>query len=180
MFTPETANVYSPFTDESIPKEDRGIYFCRWISSYFTHPAEGLASGDVALLNQDSPSDTKPSTMSQLTADEQVMILDFEPARRADITYYLLDPAVNEGILRNAFSQLAGEPLPAWPNVPVKSFWGEETVWSVIFSQRKLENWIQQLHGRGKGGGRCWVRTYESHCIPGAHHFVSGVLLIIG
>lgn len=161
-------NIYSPFLDASIPEEKRGVAFCEWISSYFTHPIEGLTSGDPVALNQNAPSTTKPSAMSGFTAEQHTAILDYKPPLRGDTAYYEIDPQVNEGILRNAFTQ--PDSPGAWPDVPVKLLWGDETAWSVIYSERKLGRLILQLLEENKGG---WVRSYKSVCLPGGNHFVS-------
>lgn len=139
-----------------------------WISSYFTHSSQGLESGDSALLNQRTPSTAKPSSFSQFTAEERSAVIDVKPFLRADILYTALDPAANEAIRQHVFNQQ--ESLPPWPNVPVKSLWGDQTAWTVIFSQRELERWLQQL--RGDKSER-WVRAYETNIVSGGNHFVS-------
>ncbi|GJJ10594.1 hypothetical protein Clacol_004821 [Clathrus columnatus] len=169
VFTPPI-DVYHPLADESVPKEERGTYFCHWISSYFDHPPEGIATGDPTLLNQTTPSTTKPSSYSQFTDEEREAIIDNKPSLRADIFFFRIDPQVNTDILRHAFTQQDDSPAPpAWPNVPARSLWCSETAWSVIFSLRETERWVVRINEENKGR---WVRPYDSICVEGGNHFL--------
>ncbi|GJJ06165.1 hypothetical protein Clacol_000354 [Clathrus columnatus] len=151
---PLPPNIYNPLLDESMPIEERGT--C-------------IISGDPALLNQYSPSTIKLSCYSQFTEEELAAIIDNEPLRRTDILFFELDQQVNVDILRYAFLQHDDSPRPAWPNVPVKSLWGDETPWSVIFSLRELERWLDRI--KEDNNGR-WIRAYDSNCVQGGNHFL--------
>lgn len=153
LFSPPL-NTYLPSKDVSIPRQDRQLHMFHWISSYFIHPSQGLESGNPALLNQTISSTVKPSSFSQFTAEERTAMIDIKPSLRGDILYSVLDPAVNEAIRQYVFSQHESQStLPPWPNVPVKSLWGNQTVW--------------------KGDERRhWVRAYETNIVPGGNHFL--------
>lgn len=170
LFFPYPKGFWHPLFDESKSKEEREPFLFDWISSHFIHPSEAIASSNFELANHKTPDASRPSVYAQLTAEERATMLDLNPLTRADLPYSRLDQAVNEYILKRAFTQQDNQNLIAWPNVPVKSLYGDQTCPLFIFGQWELEKW-RKIHEADAKENRRWVRNLESTCIPGKNHF---------
>lgn len=169
-FFPYPMVVYVPLLDESKPAEERGPFFLEWISSHFIQPTEGITSNDIELVNHSAPDPNRPSVFAQLTAEERATMLDLNPPTRSDLPYNTVDQAVNDCILKRAFTQQDNQNLIAWPSVPVKSMYGDQSCSIFLFSQWELEKWRKLHEADAKEKGR-WVRTFEATCTPGQSHF---------
>lgn len=165
-----------PLWDNSIPEAKRGLVFCEWVSSYYSHPyfqPDGSTlARNPSSLSEGIPTGTdryRPSTFETYTAADREKNLDKEAGERSDRYIRALPHETTYEVASGAL--LLSHPvyaMNALPGVRVHFIFGKASAWTIPWCHWLVEEYAARWESEGRG-------TRIGHIVTpsGANHFVS-------
>ncbi|KAL1748054.1 hypothetical protein HDZ31DRAFT_80041 [Schizophyllum fasciatum] len=151
--------IYTPFTDENVPLDQRGLAFVRWLGKYWTHDH---GSRNPKLLNAHAPDADPPPTTEGMPPDELVHLTDFAAAATCDT--WVVHPSLMHLIADLREEALCAPALMrAWQEPEIHYLWTEHGPWMMFWAKWQLEN---DLARRKQDMPRIQFRMME-----GCNHF---------
>ncbi|KAL0954052.1 hypothetical protein HGRIS_005204 [Hohenbuehelia grisea] len=129
---------YHPTTDPDVPTDKRQAHFAQWISSFFPHSDEALATRDPVLLEYKRPNPSKASTLSRMPPETFKMLLDPRNDGKSEgpgvlgVYFPVLDEQVKKVFVERVYAE-------SWPGVKGRILWGTESQWMVVYGAWYLE-----------------------------------------
>lgn len=162
--TPPPVNGYIPLFDDTIPPADRGPTFVEWGSSYYVHG--DVSTRNAAVLNARTLVPGSRSTVSSMSHEELMSVIDMAPADRSEL-FFLSNPDLLTEQMHQAISEVETRAL--WPNAEVCCVYGDHEPWNVFYGAWEIE---KSAKSRGA--------EVKFFVLPGTNHFERMLWYTIG
>lgn len=156
-------NGYLPLWDNDLPDEARVPATAKFISGFFDHPADALATRDVSRLNYRLPYSRTP-TIEKIPLEVLLSITDFEPGSKCE--NIISEPPfrdVHQANVDKAFFD-SDSSMNKW-GINVWCIYGIESHWPMIYAAWALEEKDSN-------------KRIKFRPIEGANHFVCAVITL--
>ncbi|TRM63942.1 hypothetical protein BD626DRAFT_583205 [Schizophyllum amplum] len=128
--------LYTPFTDDTIPPDQRGPAFIRWLGKYWTHDP---APRDPHRLNAHLPNLYPRPTTDSMPPEELKILTDFAAASTCD--NWVVHPTLMHIVATLREEVLcAPEVVEAWRNPDIHYLWTEHGPWMMFWAKWCLED----------------------------------------
>ncbi|KAH8114770.1 hypothetical protein DFH11DRAFT_1593365 [Phellopilus nigrolimitatus] len=164
---------YHPSTDSTIPENELGVAFAKWVSSYFAHPAySNITSGETSpnrstgsLQDRTPENPYRICTADTLTAEELLTITDPTPATRSEQLPWNVHISTLHEQTRRALLFSANKDL--LPKLNIYFVYGLASGWEVQWAAWELE----KDHAKWVTDGE-QVRPFKFIPAEGGNHFM--------
>ena len=164
---PELGLLYPP-REPSIPAEEKGRAFARWVSAYYSPVPKGVAIAPESLQARVELSDLTP-TLCALSKSELEDMTEPSAVLRSGAILQTAGEIHQQNVHR-AFLQ----PDLVLPSVDVVALWCDKSVWVCLWAVKFLQELLEQGSAAGKANRQ--VQFLE---VKNANHFVRYQLLIL-
>ncbi|KAL1713022.1 hypothetical protein EV715DRAFT_212519 [Schizophyllum commune] len=129
-------HIYTPFTDENVPLDQRGVAFVRWLGNYWTHDH---APRDPLRLSACSSSEGPPPTTDRMSPAEFTDLTDFAAASTCD--NWVVHPKLMHLIADLREEALCDPKVMAeWQQPRIHYLWTEHAPWMVWWAKWCIED----------------------------------------
>lgn len=134
---PLPASGYIPLWDYSIPEEERGLAFTKWVSSYYIHG--DLSSRDFSQLNQREADPSKKASTDTIPLDEFLAMIDPAPGVKWETSFVESDHFAS--MFRKQTTKALFDPhiREDWNHTPIWYLYGEASPWNVLWGAWDVE-----------------------------------------